>query len=264
MRITIQEVIDRLTDSDTNMEKGVDGLLFGDPESPVSGIVTTFLATHQVLKQAVALRANLVISHEGVFYSHRHAQAMKERDSVHREKERLIEETGLAVYRCHDFVHRQRPDLITRGLIRELGWESYLEKDLPEVSILALPKMRLHRLAQHVKERLNLSHLRVAGDLSAECTRIGILVGYRGGGRTAIPLFEGEGVDVVIAGEGPEWETPQYVKDAVSQGKGRAYVALGHAESEEPGMKYLAEILRRTFPDLSVHFVSETPVFQVI
>jgi len=69
---------------------------------------------------------------------------------------------------------------------------------------------------------------------------------------------------VVIAGEGPEWETPQYVKDAVFQGKGRAYVALGHAESEEPGMKYLAEILERAFPGLPVHFVPETPVFRVV
>jgi len=46
--------------------------------------------------------------------------------------------------------------------------------------------------------------LRVTGDLSASCTRIGILVGYRGGGQNAIPLFEGEGVDVAITGEGPE------------------------------------------------------------
>lgn len=263
MGVTIQEVIDRLKDSGPDTVDGVDGLLFGDPDAPVSGIVTAFSATHRVLRRAIDLHADLVISHEGIFYSHRHVQAGKEADSVRREKERLIEEAGLAVYRCHDVVHR-RPDLITRGLIRALEWETYLEKELPEAGILSLPGMTLKHLAEHVKERLNLPCLRVAGDLSAECRRVGILVGYRGGGRTAIPLFEEEGVDVVIAGEGPEWETPQYVKDAVFQGKGRAYVALGHAESEEPGMKYLAEILERAFPGLPVHFVPETPVFRVV
>lgn len=263
MRVTVQEVIDRLKGSGPDTEDGVDGLLFGDPVAPVSGIVTAFSATHRVLSRAIALKANLVISHEGIFYSHRHEQAVPD-NSVHREKERLIEEAGLAVYRCHDFVHRCRPDLITRGLIRALGWEPYLVKESPEAGILHLPKTTLNRLVQRVKERLDLPYLRVAGDLSAECSRVGILVGYRGGGRTAIPLYEGEGVDAVIAGEGPEWETPQYVKDAAFQGKGRAYIALGHAESEEPGMKYLAEDLGRSFPGLAVHFVPETPVFRVV
>ena len=215
-------------------------------------------------RRAIDLNADLVISHEGIFYSHRHEQAGKEADSVRREKERLIEEAGLAVYRCHDVGASLRPDLITRGLIRALEWETYLEKERLRPGFCPFPGTTLNHLAEHVKERLNLPCLRVAGDLSAECRRVGILVGYRGGGRTAIPLFEEEGVDVVIAGEGPEWETPQYVKDAVFQGKGRAYVALGHAESEEPGMKYLAEILDRSFPGLPVHFVPETPVFRVV
>lgn len=264
MRVTIQEVIDRLTESAPRIENTVDQLLFGEPDASVRGIVTTFLATHHVLRQAIALNANLVISHEGIFYSHRHASKIPEADSVYREKRRLIEEAGLAVYRCHDSVHRCQPDLVTRGLIRALGWESYIEKELPTGSILAIPKTTLNRLTQHVKNKLSLPFLRVTGDLSAECTRVGVLVGYRGGGQTAIPFYEGEGADVIITGEGPEWETPEYVRDAVAQGKKRAFIALGHAESEEPGMKYLAEILRTRFPGLPVHFVPETPVFRVI
>src|SRR5690554_5940020 len=99
MGVTIQEVIDRLTE--LGADKGVDGLLFGDPEAPVSGIVTAFSATHRVLRRSIALNANLVISHEGIFYSHRNGQTLPEADSVRRDKERLIEEAGLAVYRCH-------------------------------------------------------------------------------------------------------------------------------------------------------------------
>lgn len=44
------------------------------------------------------------------------------------------------------------------------------------------------------------------GDLSMECRRVGILVGYRGTGEMIIPLFHKESLDLVIYGEGPEWE----------------------------------------------------------
>ncbi len=263
MVITIQTVIDQLEESVPKTEPTVDGLLFGDPDAPVRGIVTTFLATHRVLRQAIALRANLVISHEGIFYSHRPSD-MPEPDSVFREKRRWIEASGLAVYRCHDALHRRRPDLIARGLIRSLGWEAYVEKELPAATILAVPRRPLKQLLPYLKSKLQLPFLRVTGDLSASCTRIGILVGYRGGGQNAIPLFEGESVDVAITGEGPEWETPEYVRDALAQGKKRALIALGHGESEQPGMKYLAAILRERFPGLAVHFIPERSVFQIL
>ncbi len=69
---------------------------------------------------------------------------------------------------------------------------------------------------------------------------------------------------MAITGEGPEWETPEYVRDALAQGKKRALIALGHGESEQPGMKYLAAILRERFPGLAVHFIPERSVFQIL
>ncbi|MNW69316.1 NIF3 (NGG1p interacting factor 3) [compost metagenome] len=79
-----------------------------------------------------------------------------------------------------------------------------------------------------------------------------------------IPLFEQDGLDLIIAGEGPEWETPEYVKDAAAQGRNQALIMLGHAESEAPGMKLLAERLSQQFLGLPVHFVQDRPVFQII
>ena len=94
--------------------------------------------------------------------------------------------------------------------------------------------------------------------------RSGLLAGYRGNGATAIPLFEQEQLDLIIAGEGPEWETPEYVKDAVHQGKRRALILLGHAESEEPGMEALAEQMRAEFPSIPVHFIPAVRTFEVL
>ncbi|AHA58143.1 hypothetical protein M493_09737 [Geobacillus genomosp. 3] len=77
-------------------------------------------------------------------------------------------------------------------------------------------------------------------------------------------MFEQEHLDAIIYGEGPEWETPGYVRDAVHQGRRKALIVLGHAESEEPGMRYLAEWLGLQFPDVPIHFIQETPLFQVV
>jgi putative NIF3 family GTP cyclohydrolase 1 type 2 len=119
-------------------------------------------------------------------------------------------------------------------------------------------------MAVHVKSKLGLEQVRVVGDSAKTCERVGILVGYRGGGNPAIPLFEQENLDLIIYGEGPEWETPEYVKDSLAQNKPRALLILGHAESEAPGMKYLAESLQMKLPDIPVHFIPEEPLFRIL
>lgn len=79
-----------------------------------------------------------------------------------------------------------------------------------------------------------------------------------------IPLIQNEQLDLIIAGEGFEWETPEYIRDAVQQGKSKALIMMGHAESEASGMKLLADRLAERFPELSVRFVNEKPVYTVI
>src|SRR4051794_739129 len=51
-------------------EQTVDTIKAGDPETPVTGIATTMMATFDVLRRASAAGANLVITHEPVFYTH--------------------------------------------------------------------------------------------------------------------------------------------------------------------------------------------------
>jgi putative NIF3 family GTP cyclohydrolase 1 type 2 len=150
------------------------------------------------------------------------------------------------------------------GLVQALGWQSYVEENQPAATILTIPAMTAKETAEYVKSRLGIHFVRTAGDLSATCTRVGLLAGYRGGGALSIPLFEKENLDLIISGEGPEWETPEYVRDAEYQGKNKALIVLGHAESEEPGMKYLAEWMRSIFPAIPVHFIPEKQVFQII
>ncbi|WP_028610117.1 Nif3-like dinuclear metal center hexameric protein [Paenibacillus harenae] len=263
MTIRISDVISKIMEPVGPLAHTVDGLEAGEPDSEVRGIVTTFMATQEVIEQAVAAGANLIISHEASFYCHQNP-IISDHDPVYAEKLKLITESGIAIYRCHDYVHRYNPDGITAGLLRALGWDSVVDEHKPAAAIVTIPAMTVRETAEYVKGKLGISYVRTVGDLSAVCTRIGLSVGYRGGGALSIPLFEQEKLDLIITGEGPEWETPEYVRDAAHQGKKKALILLGHAQSEEPGMKALAARLEGDFPDIRVRFISGKHSFQII
>jgi len=52
------------------MEKTVDTFKAGNPDTPVTGIAVTMMATMDVLQRAAANGQNLVITHEPTFYNH--------------------------------------------------------------------------------------------------------------------------------------------------------------------------------------------------
>lgn len=243
---------------------GVDGWLSGRPDEPVRGIGTAFSASLQVLEQAAEAGISLLLVHEGAYYSHREAGAWLPDDPVFAVKARLLEETGIAVYRCHDLPHRHRPDWITESLLRALGWEDHVEERLPEAAIVALPRTTAAAVAACVKRSLGLPYVRGIGNLAVPCSRIGLLVGYRGGAATALPLCGSRRLDLIVAGEGPEWETPAYAHDAAFLGGGRALLLLGHAASELPGIRALAELLRELFPDVGARHFGDAPDIVVL
>lgn len=263
MNITVQHVINELCRCVEPLEHTVDILHSGDPDAEVSGIATTFTASQQVIEQALALGVNMLITHEGPYYSHHPSDKLQE-DPVVAEKKRLIEQSGIAIFRLHDYVHLYEPDGMMMGLLHALGWENYVVKHERTYSILDLPARFARDIASFMKKKLDIGYVRIAGEVDQICKRVGICVGYRGGGEHAIPLFHQEQLDLIIAGEGPEWETPEYVRDAVQQGRAAAMIMLGHAESESPGMRRLAEQLSRSFPTIPVHYIQDQPIFQIL
>jgi len=263
--VNIKEIIDKLRMPAASADNSMDRLCFGEPQAEVKGIAVTFMATQSVLERAAQLGANLVITHEGLFYSH-HDQSgtQMEHNQVAAVKKRYLEEHGLAVYRFHDDVHRYQPDGIMEGLVQALGWQGYVTGHLPEAALLSMPSLSVGEVIGEIKQKLSLRYVRVIGDLSEQCSRIALLAGYRGGAPLTIPLFEQYDVDLILYGEGPEWETPEFVRDARYGGKKRALVVLGHLESEQPGMELAAHRLREQFPMIPVHFLQVEPVFQVV
>lgn len=264
MRIIIQTVIEALISPVGKLANTVDTLKFGHPDTEVTGIVVAFMPTQFVIEQAIRRGANLIIAHEGPFFSHHDDSAILKDDPVYEEKRRLLETSGIALFRFHDYLHRYTPDGVMEGLIQKLDWMPYVQEHHAAYSILQIPTETVFSIAEHVKKRLGITFVRAHGNRELACSKIGVLAGYRGGGQNALPLFEKEQLDLIIYGEGPEWETPEYVRDAVYQERHKALIVLGHAESEEPGMEFLANKLTSMYPEIPVHYVKERPIFQVL
>ena len=129
MAMTIQDVIDTIIAAipGAPLKNTVDVVKTGDPSQPVTGIVTTFLATYEVIQHAVERGANLIITHEPTFYSHRDEVEWLAGDPVYEAKRRLLDDHGIVVWRFHDYWHHHRPDGIMVGVLRQLRWEEYAD-----------------------------------------------------------------------------------------------------------------------------------------
>ena len=237
----------------------VDTFKAGDPETPVTGIATTFLATYAVLQEAVASGANLIITHEPTFYNHLDQTGFLKGDPVFEQKMAYIQAHHLVIWRFHDEWHERKPDGIIEGFALAVGWEKYRRPY--EENIFTLPPTTVGQLAADLQARLNSRIIRVVGDPLLRVTDVAYLPGASGENKEVKEL-ERDDVQVLVAGEAREWETVEYVRDAAAEGRHKALILLGHEVSEEPGMEYCARWLRTLFPGVTVAFIPAGEPFQ--
>lgn len=248
---------------DLRLEKTCDGLVAGDSEAPVTGIVTTFMATIDVIQQTIASGANMIITHEPTFYTGRDALDWLEHDPLYLSKKKLIEEHNIAIWRYHDYMHRAKTDRIYDGFLREIGWPNHpLKEGAP---IYQISEVSLAELALYFKKKLDMDVIQIVGNPDIICSRVGILVGggSLGLGREQMPmeLMRNEKLDVLICGEITEWTLCAYVNDAQMLGMNKGMIVIGHERSEEAGMKYMAEWLRPLVGRIPVTFIDAREPF---
>ncbi len=258
---SIQDVIDICIEAAAvePWESTVDTVKVGDPSQEVRGIATTFLATYEVIWKAIRQGANLIITHEPTFYNHLDETDWLARDPVYAAKWKLLDEYGMVIWRYHDYWHARDPDGIAIGVLRHLGWEGYAQPGNPQ--ICEVPAMPLSRLALFMKRRFGAQRVRVMGAPELTCSKVALLVGAVGG-RTQIEAVRG--VDALVVGEVREWETTEYIRDGVYNEQPRGLIVVGHALSEEPGMRYLAEWLSPRVPEVKVRHIPAGDPFRYI
>jgi putative NIF3 family GTP cyclohydrolase 1 type 2 len=241
----------------------VDTFKAGDPDAAVTGIVVTMFPTFKVLQAAAASGKNLIICHEPVFYDHldQAADLVRAGDPVLAQKKAFIEKNGLVVWRFHDHWHARRPDGILQGMARAMGWDKI--QDAADPKLFHLAPTRLADLARALEARLGAPVVRVIGKPDLALSTVALLPGAEDSFEQMRALARPD-VEAVVIGETREWETVEYARDAVDQGRPKGLIILGHEPSEEEGMAECARWLRTFVTEVPVEFIPSGPPYWVV
>ena len=228
----------------------VDTFKAGDPDTPVTGIATSFMATLDVLQRSVAAGKNLIVSHEPTFYNHLDQTRDLGSDPIYRTKTEFIEKNKLVVWRFHDHFHARKPDAFYLALAQLLGWEKYRTDEAQ--MYYALPSTKLYALALDMQTKLKTQALRVIGNPSSEVSKVALSPGAAG---LRMQLSLMPKADVYVCGEATEWEGIEYARDTIASGQKKGMILIGHVVSEEPGMNLCAQWLKTLVPEVPVEWI---------
>lgn len=266
----IRDVINLILNYHPQLDSSItcDGYRCGNENEEIKGIVTTCCASVEVIKKAITLGANLIICHEPVFYSHYDpTDWLKGKNDVFDEKMKLCNDHKITIWRDHDHIHAHRPDGISQGVMKELGWEDYLIGNTDRPCHFHIPPTSVRNLALMLKEKISLNGVRVVGNLDVEVTNIMMYAHILAQGDDFIPteLLNRDDVDVLIPGEMVDWTTASYARNAGQLGKKKAIINVGHFSSEELGMKYAATWIGNLIDHcVPVTFVPSADLYQFL
>lgn len=261
MAITAREVIERLRTklgSQAIGGAGIDKITAGNMDMEVKGIAATIIVTLDVAKRAIDKGLNMVISHESTFFNHRDNTAQLQDDETYKFKRDFFEKNKMIVLHLHDGLHMGSPDGILKGLIKEMGWESNLNPQ--GRNAFTFPSIPLAEFAQSIAKKLDIHTMRIEGDPKMLVNHVVTSLGNAGSDACARAIARDD-VDVFIFGETDEWEAAGYVLDAIKAGKKKALIYVGHMESEQMGMKYLAEQMKEYVTEVPVEYITLPELF---
>ena len=268
--VTAQEIVDRIKKDIGGDWKpdSVDTFKAGDPSTAVTGIVTTALASLDVLDRAVKAGANLIVTSEPTFFAKADTPTPPARrppgtppdapltpappDPVFTAKDAFIKKHNLIVWRFSDHWSLRKPNPFAQGLATTLGWSKFATAGDP--TRLTIPETSLDALASHVKQSLKArGGMRIVGDPQLRIRRVALLPGTTPiqASIEALP-----GVDLIIAGEVREWESVEYVRDTVDLGGKKSLTLIGRIVSEDPGMQLCAQWLKTIVPEVASTSIS--------
>jgi putative NIF3 family GTP cyclohydrolase 1 type 2 len=270
--VTAQEIVDRIK-KNIGVEwrpETVDTFKAGDPSTVVTGIVTTALASLDVLGHAVKTGANLIVSCEPAFFARADSPTppairgpgpgapgrdgtpstqppQPASDPVFSAKDAFIKKHNLVVWRFSDHWRLRTPDPFAQGLAEMLGWSKFAGTS--DARRLTIPETSLDALVSHVKTSLKVrGGMRIVGDPQLGVRKVALLPGST---PIAASVEVLPGVDAIIAGEVREWESVEYVRDTVALGGKKALTLVGRIVSEDPGMQVCAQWLKTIVPEVA-------------
>lgn len=242
-------------------QKTCDTVKCGDPQRELTKAAVTMFATPDVVREAVAWGAQLLIVHEPVFYDHMD----KNLDTaIAEKKKKFVEDSGLVIFRFHDYAHAMSPDLIYEGEINALGLEGRCTGS-SEYGKFGINNFTLDNeitaleLAKIVEEKLRIRHVRIAGNPQAKGRKISCCFGSPGHLESELANN-----DFLLAGEICEWRVGEMARDYAQFGYNKAVLVLSHEASEREGMALLCKKLAADYPETEFRYIESGEVYSYV
>ena len=278
--VKIKEVIDKMKQyhkgSDTIKEETTrDQILYGNADQECTGIVTTCWATMDVIQKASDANANLIICHEALFWNHGdHIDWLQEQQNqTFLEKQKLLDETGIVVWRDHDYIHSGIPmedgtyqDGIFYGFAKLMHWEDHIVSQGEAPLLYDLPETTVEEIGKQMLENFHLSGMKIVGDLHTKVKKAYICAHVMGHGDSElITKVDQEDIDLLIALELIDYTVSEYIRDSCMAGHPKAIIALGHFNAEEPGMEYMLSYLPEAIgQDIPCQYIQSGDMYQYL
>lgn len=249
----VKEVADYIESIAPSIEGDDSGLLFGDMNNEVDGVVVCWSPTLEVIKACQRLQCNLIISHEWLFYyKSRNKWMENEKPAFSKipnlKRLELLTENDINVLRYH-----RNWDAIDGGtadaLGKHLGFKNCIKKGF-FIRVYKMKPMKLGELLELVKEKLQITCV-CHGDPQKTITYVGIACGGVGQTFTFAEEFLDTPTQVIIFGEMLEY-TKIYTKELDYD-----FIVTSHEASETPGLIKLTNLLNNNLSryGISAHFV---------
>ena len=242
-----------LMDSAANYSHTCDTFKAGDVEREIKKVGVCMFATVEVIKQASEWGADLLITHEPVYYNHMDDVSKLQDDPVYLGKKAIVDESKMAICRIHDHMHHANLDRIALGEMQCLGLEyTHVSNPYYAVNRFELKEpIQASKLLERIKTVLGVRHARLCGDGNMEITHISGCFGTPG---HILDEIRDEWGQVVLAGEAAEWFECEYIRDAAALGMKKAMIVMGHIGSERAGMYHLSKTMEKDYPELDIKY----------
>jgi putative NIF3 family GTP cyclohydrolase 1 type 2 len=238
--------------------KTVDTFKSGNPDRPVKTVCVSWMSTLRALEKARDIGCDLFITHEPTFYSHTDDDPSFDSDRASVEKRKLLAESGMVVYRCHDVWDRVPEVGILDSWAKELDFVGkpvaqktfYAVYEVPEAAVGELARNMASKLQPYGQEAVQL-----VGDPKAQVRRIAIGTGAITNAKEMFLM----GADAAVITEVTYWRDVRWAQDM-----GFPLLIVEHSVSECPGLENLAAYLKKKFPGLRVEYFQEGCPFRLI
>lgn len=246
-------------------EHTCDRLHYGDPEKEAGKIAVCFKITHANLTEALAWGADLLITHEPLYPRYDGKMPPEETVPVVRRMHERLTEAGVGVFRLHDHAHLYKDDFIHLGFLRKTGLE--VRTAHPPIR-LGFRQYELTRpytaaeIARITRERLGIAQPRIAGCTDVPLTRVVLALG--GIGEIGYDVLTSSDTELLITGEIGELGSAFYANEAAAAGETKAFLVLGHCESERYGMEALADCFAGKCPSAEIRYFDTDVTYRYV